>query len=116
MLDFPFPARWVAGTGAHRSFELRLLGLYPAATILSGLMYQGAEASGFYVIAWAVWFWAFAEGEIICEKPWALPKKPRSRPKEAAGDGPPGGGSQGIDAAKMAQINAVTRYDIPQKV
>ncbi|KAI9651911.1 MAG: hypothetical protein M1831_007491 [Alyxoria varia] len=113
MIDFPFPARWVAGTGAHRSFELRLLGLYPAATLLSGLMYQGAEAAGFYVIAWAVWFWAFSEGEVICEKPWALPKKSRSKPKEA---GSSGGGGGGIDAAKMAQVNAVTSYEIPQKV
>ena len=61
----------------HASIEGRLLGFYPVAALLASLMYQGTDPAGFYIIGMAVWFWGFAEGEVVTEKPWGLPRKGR---------------------------------------
>lgn len=72
LLEAPLP--WIAGTGVHKSIELRLL-FYPAAALLAVLMYQATDPAGFYVVGMAVWFWAYAEGEVVCATPWTLPRK-----------------------------------------
>jgi len=74
IIAWEYPLGWISGTPLHRSMEARLIVL-PLVALASILMYQGTNASLYYVISIAVWFWAFAEGEEVCPTPWTVPKK-----------------------------------------
>lgn len=89
---------FIAGTGFHRSLEVRLA-LLPLTALAAVLLYQATNAALYYVIAMMVYFWAYSEGEvsffiscfascfpkglvlltfefkIICAKPWSLPQR-----------------------------------------
>ncbi|PHH67272.1 hypothetical protein CDD81_3041 [Ophiocordyceps australis] len=71
-LEWPLP--FLAGTGIHRSLEFRLAVL-PLTALASVLMYQTTNPAIYYVIAMGAYFWAYSEGEMICAKPWTLPKR-----------------------------------------
>ncbi|KAG6027156.1 hypothetical protein E4U41_001042 [Claviceps citrina] len=77
MLALEWPLNFVAGLSLHRSLEFRLTVL-PLTALTSILMYQSTNAAVYYVIGMVVYFWAYSEGELICAKPWTLPKR-RSR-------------------------------------
>jgi len=63
----------------HRSIEMRLL-VYPLSALVALLLYQGTNAGLYYIIGISVYFWAFAEGEVVCPVPWTLPaRKPSSK-------------------------------------
>ena len=74
--EWPLPV--ISKTRWHHSIELRLLA-YPASGILEVLMYQGSNASLFYLIAVVVWIWAYWEGERVCAIPWTVPENTNSR-------------------------------------
>ncbi|KOS20922.1 hypothetical protein ESCO_004232 [Escovopsis weberi] len=71
-LEWPFP--FLAGTSVHRSIELRLAFL-PMSVLACLLMYQATNPALYYLVGMVVYFWAYSEGEIICEKPWTLPRR-----------------------------------------
>jgi len=48
----------------HARIETRLLLTLPLAMLASVLVYQCAAAGAGYAIAWAVWGWAYVEGEV----------------------------------------------------
>lgn len=60
-LEWPMP--FIAGTGFHRSLEVRLA-LLPLTALASVLLYQATNAALYYVIAMMVYFWAYSEGEV----------------------------------------------------
>ncbi|KAK7540846.1 uncharacterized protein J3D65DRAFT_616684 [Phyllosticta citribraziliensis] len=72
-----WPLSFLAGSALHRSMEARLV-VYPLSTLAALLLYQGTNAGLYYIIGMIVYFWAYSEGEVVCAKPWTLPK--RSRP------------------------------------
>lgn len=74
MLAWEWPLGAIAGSGFHRSLELRLA-ILPLAAISAAIIYQGTNAAVYYLIGMAVYFWAYSEGEIICAKPWSLPQR-----------------------------------------
>ncbi|POR33074.1 PRO41 protein [Tolypocladium paradoxum] len=74
MLALEWPLAFVAGTAVHRSLEFRLAVL-PLTALSSVLMYQATNPAIYYMIAMAVYFWAYGEGEMICAKPWTLPQR-----------------------------------------
>ncbi|KAF4122589.1 PRO41 protein [Geosmithia morbida] len=74
MIVLEWPANFIAGTSVHRSLEVRLATL-PLTALLAVLIYQGTNAALYYLIGMMVYFVAYSEGEIICEKPWSLPKR-----------------------------------------
>ncbi|PNY26986.1 PRO41 protein [Tolypocladium capitatum] len=74
MLALEWPLAFVAGTAIHRSLEFRLAVL-PLTVLASVLMYQSTNPAIYYVIGMAVYLWAYSEGEMICAKPWTLPKR-----------------------------------------
>ncbi|KAI5866919.1 hypothetical protein GGS23DRAFT_296179 [Durotheca rogersii] len=76
ILAWEWPLGLVAGTSLHRSIEARLAS-FPLASLASVLLYQGTNSAIYYVVGMAVYFWAYSEGEIICEKPWTLPQRGR---------------------------------------
>lgn len=63
MLAWEWPLGAIAGSGFHRSLELRLA-IIPVAAIAAGLIYQGTNAAVYYLIGMAVYFWAYSEGEV----------------------------------------------------
>lgn len=63
MLAWEWPLGAIAGSGFHRSLELRLA-IIPVAAISAGLIYQGTNAAVYYLIGMAVYFWAYSEGEV----------------------------------------------------
>ncbi|KIW08909.1 uncharacterized protein PV09_00828 [Verruconis gallopava] len=73
-LAWEWPVKQFAGTWLHQSIEFRLLVL-PLLAFTSVLMYQSTNACLYYLIGMAIYFWGYSEGEIVCEKPWALPKR-----------------------------------------
>ncbi|GAM87407.1 hypothetical protein ANO11243_054310 [Dothideomycetidae sp. 11243] len=73
-LAYEWPLNVLAGTAIHPSIEVRLFWL-PLASLSSVLLYQGSDPALYYMIATAVYFWAFTEGEVICAEPWTLPKR-----------------------------------------
>jgi len=75
-LAWEWPLKQFAGTWLHQSIELRLL-LLPLLALTSILMYQSTNAGLYYLIGMGVYFWGYSEGEIVCEKPWGLPKRVR---------------------------------------
>ncbi|KAI0482897.1 hypothetical protein GGR56DRAFT_213309 [Xylariaceae sp. FL0804] len=74
MLAYEYPIGFVAGTGVHRSLEARLAVL-PLWSLAAVLLYQGTNPAIYYMTAMVVYFWAYSEGEIVCAKPWTLPKR-----------------------------------------
>ncbi|KAK7744161.1 hypothetical protein SLS53_003682 [Cytospora paraplurivora] len=74
MLAWEWPLSFIAGTALHRSMEARLVFL-PMAALAAVLIYQGTNAALYYLVAMIVEFWAYAEGEIICARPWTLPQR-----------------------------------------
>ena len=60
-LEWPLPL--LAGSGAHRSLEVRLV-LLPLTALAAVLIYQGTNAALYYVIGMMVYFWAYSEGEV----------------------------------------------------
>lgn len=73
-----WPLKPLAGSKLHTSLELRLLWL-PFVALSAVLVYQATNAALYYLIATAVYFWGYAEGEVICEVPWTLPKRGERR-------------------------------------
>ncbi|KAB2580926.1 putative pro41 protein [Lasiodiplodia theobromae] len=73
-LAYEWPLSFIAGSSFHRSIEMRLI-IYPLSALTSLLLYQGTNAGLYYIIGMIVYFWAYSEGEIVCEKPWTLPKR-----------------------------------------
>ncbi|KAL2885916.1 hypothetical protein HOO65_070378 [Ceratocystis lukuohia] len=71
-LEWPMPL--IAGTGFHRSIEFRLAFL-PLVILAAALLYSATNAALYYLVGMVAYFWAFSEGEIICAKPWTLPKR-----------------------------------------
>lgn len=74
MLAWEWPLGFIAGSGMHRSLELRLA-ILPVNAIASLLLYQGTNPGLYYLVGMAAYFWAYSEGEIICAKPWTLPQR-----------------------------------------
>ncbi|KAF2139896.1 uncharacterized protein K452DRAFT_289279 [Aplosporella prunicola CBS 121167] len=79
-LAYEWPLKFIAGSGLHRSIEARLI-IYPLSALLAVLLYQGTNAALYYIIGMVVYFWAYSEGEVVCEKPWTLPKRNRALAK-----------------------------------
>jgi len=69
-----WPLGFLSGSAFHRSIEARLV-IYPLAALVALLLYQGTNAGLYYLIGMGVYFWAFAEGEVVCPTPWTLPKR-----------------------------------------
>ena len=63
MLAWEYPLGFLAGSGFHRSLEIRLAVL-PLATLASILLYQGSNAALYYLASTIVYFWAYSEGEV----------------------------------------------------
>ncbi|KAI9806403.1 MAG: hypothetical protein M1833_003590 [Piccolia ochrophora] len=77
-LAWEWPLKYLAGTAFHRSIEARLV-IYPLSALAAALLYQATNPALYYLIGLGAYFWAFSEGEIVCEEPWTLPQRPRSR-------------------------------------
>ncbi|KAI1382102.1 hypothetical protein F4677DRAFT_15471 [Hypoxylon crocopeplum] len=77
-----WPLGLIAGSSIHRSLEARLAS-FPLASLAAILLYQGTNPAIYYLVAMAVYFWAYSEGEIICAKPWTLPQRGRSGASKA---------------------------------
>ena len=67
LLNFAYewPLDTFAGRYIHRSMEFRLL-YYPLSCLSVVLLYQGTNAALYYLIGYAVFFWAYIEGEVTC--------------------------------------------------
>ena len=63
MLAWEWPLGFLAGSGFHRSLEIRLA-ILPLATLASILLYQGTNAAMYYLAAMIIYFWAYSEGEV----------------------------------------------------
>lgn len=74
LLAWEWPLNFIAGSSLHRSLEARLAFL-PLSALAAALIYQGTNAAIYQTIGLGVYFWAYSEGEIICAKPWTLPKR-----------------------------------------
>ncbi|KAL2271190.1 hypothetical protein VTJ83DRAFT_561 [Remersonia thermophila] len=74
LLAWEWPLGFIAGSGIHRSIEARLAFL-PLSALAAILIYQGTNAAIYEIIGMIVYFWAYSEGEMVCEKPWTLPKR-----------------------------------------
>jgi len=70
--EYPFPLL-VPGTAFHRSIVARLVAL-PIATLIAVLLYQATNPALYYLVAMAIYFWGFSEGEIVC-MPWKVPTR-----------------------------------------
>src|SRR4051794_23991431 len=60
--EYPFPLL-VPGTAFHRSIVARLVAL-PIATLIAVLLYQATNPALYYLVAMAIYFWGFSEGEV----------------------------------------------------
>ncbi|KAI9899642.1 hypothetical protein N3K66_006103 [Trichothecium roseum] len=76
MLALEWPLTFIAGSALHRSLEVRLA-ILPLTALTSVLLYQATNPAIYYMIGMVVYFVAYSEGEIICEKPWTLPQRGR---------------------------------------
>ena len=72
-LAWEWPLKFFAGSGFHRSIELRLV-FYPLSALAAVLMYQSTNAALYYIISVVIWFWAFCEDETVSKKPWGIPQ------------------------------------------
>jgi len=77
-LAWEWPLKKFAGSALHRSIEARLV-LLPLIATTSVLMYQSTNAALYYLIGGGMYFWAYSEGETICEIPWTLPKRSKAQ-------------------------------------
>lgn len=75
-IAWEWPLKFIAGSSLHRSIEARLV-VYPLSILAAILMYQGTNAGLYYMIGVGVYFWAYSEGELVCETPWTLPERAR---------------------------------------
>lgn len=66
MLAWEWPLCWLAGSNIHRSLEARLA-LLPLMSLASVLLYQATNSAIYYLVAMAVYFWAYSEGEVRYE-------------------------------------------------
>ncbi|CAG7946264.1 unnamed protein product [Penicillium salamii] len=73
-IAWEWPLKPFAGSGPHRSIEVRLI-IYPLSALLAALLYQGTDPAIYYLIGIGVYFWAYSEGEVVCPEPWTLPKR-----------------------------------------
>lgn len=64
VLAFEWPLPGIAKLKLHSSIELRLAG-YPGVALCAALMYQGSDPGLWFLIATAMWFWAYVEGEVF---------------------------------------------------
>jgi len=71
---FEWPLRPLAGTVVHTSIEFRLM-LFPLFAMAAIVLYQGTNAAIYYLVGEIIYFWAYSDGEVVCEKPWTLPKR-----------------------------------------
>jgi len=76
-LVWEWPLSFFAGSTLHRSIEARLV-VYPMSILVAALMYQATNAALYQLIGVVVYFWAYSEGEVVCEKPWTLPRRGES--------------------------------------
>lgn len=53
--------------------------VYPLSALAALLLYQGTNAGIYYLVGVGVYFWAFSEGEVVCERAWELPMRRRGR-------------------------------------
>ncbi len=63
LLAWEWPLGALAGSAIHRSLEARLAFL-PLSALAAALIYQGTNAAIYQMIAMAVYFWAYSEGEV----------------------------------------------------
>lgn len=63
IFTWEWPARCVAGTVIHSSPKFRVPVLFLAA-VPAMLLYQGTNAAIYYLVALAVYVWAYTEGEV----------------------------------------------------
>ncbi|KAJ9646476.1 hypothetical protein H2199_002525 [Coniosporium tulheliwenetii] len=75
-----WPLKQIAGSAIHRSIEARLI-IFPLGALAAALMYQSTNPAIYYTIGMGVYFWAYSEGEVVCDEPWSLPPKPRRTAK-----------------------------------
>jgi len=80
-LVWEWPLPLIAGTAFHRSIEARLV-IYPLSVLAAVLMYQSTNAALYMLIGLGIFFWAYADGEVVCKEPWTLPKKEKSWPNK----------------------------------
>ncbi|KZF24241.1 hypothetical protein L228DRAFT_266591 [Xylona heveae TC161] len=80
-LAWEWPLKRLSRLSLHKSIEWRIM-MYPLNVMTAVLLYQGTNAALYYLIGIVVYFWAYTEGEIVCPRPWSLPK--RRRPRTAA--------------------------------
>ena len=64
-IAWEWPLKPFAGSGPHRSIEIRLI-IYPLSALLAALLYQGTDPAIYYLIGIGVYFWAYSEGEVCC--------------------------------------------------
>ncbi|KAI9682195.1 MAG: hypothetical protein M1817_000249 [Caeruleum heppii] len=76
-LAWEWPLKFLLSTPLHRSIEARLA-LYPLSALAAALLYQGTNPALYYLIGMGIYFWAYSEGEVVCE-PWSLPRRGRGR-------------------------------------
>jgi hypothetical protein len=62
-LAYEWPLKFIGGTAFHRSIEARLI-LVPLLALAAVVLYQGTNAAIYYLIAVAIYFWAYSEGEV----------------------------------------------------
>jgi len=62
-IAWEWPLKPFAGSGPHRSIEVRLI-VYPLSALLAALLYQGTDPAIYYLIGICVYFWAYSEGEV----------------------------------------------------
>lgn len=74
MLAWEWPMSFLAGSSFHRSLESRLA-IIPLAALAAILQYQATNAAIYYILGMVVYFVAYSEGEMICTKPWTLPRR-----------------------------------------
>lgn len=60
-LEWPLPFPYYLKI--HPSIELRLA-VYPGVALCAALLYQGSDPALWFLIATALWFWAYIEGEV----------------------------------------------------
>jgi len=75
-IAWEWPLKFIAGSSFHRSIEARLA-IYPLSILAALLLYQGTNAGLYNLIGLGVYFWAYSEGESVCETPWKLPERAR---------------------------------------
>jgi hypothetical protein len=69
-----WPLSYIAGTAVHRSIVARLV-VYPLSVLAAVLLYQATNAALYLMIGIGIYFWAYADGEVVCKEPWKLPPK-----------------------------------------